>query len=77
VLEAGAACVPAFSPAPAFAELLPPPLHWQHDLAAALAKFSALTPTQRNVLGKEVSTRVRAQHSLERWAEQIVEAATR
>lgn len=77
VLEAGAACVPAFSPAPAFAELLPAPLHWEHDLATALAQFSALTPAERNALGRELSERVRAQHSLDRWADQIVEAATR
>jgi glycosyltransferase involved in cell wall biosynthesis len=77
VLEAGAACVPAFSPAPAFAELLPPPLHWEHDLAAALQEFTALTPAERGALGREVSARVRAQHSLDRWADQIVEAATR
>ena len=77
VLEAGAACVPAFSPAPAFADLLPPPLHWDHDLAAALEQFRALTPAERGALGRELSTRVRAQHSLDRWADQVVEAALR
>jgi glycosyltransferase involved in cell wall biosynthesis len=77
VLEAGAACVPAFSPAPAFAELLPPPLHWDHDLAAALEQFVALTPAERHALGRELATRVRERHSLDRWADQIVEAATR
>ena len=77
VLEAGAACVPAFSPAPAFAELLPAPLHWEHDLAAALEQFIALAPAERNALGTELSARVREQHSLDRWADQIVEAATR
>jgi glycosyltransferase involved in cell wall biosynthesis len=77
VLEAGAACVPAFSPAPAFAELLPPPLHWEHDLAGALEQFMALTPAERNMLGRELSARVRERHSLDRWADQIVEAAKR
>ena len=77
VLEAGAACVPAFSPAPAFAELLLPPLHWEHDLAGALKRFAALTPAERNALGRKLSQRVREQHSLDRWADQIVEAATR
>jgi glycosyltransferase involved in cell wall biosynthesis len=76
VLEAGAACVPAFSPAPAFADLLPAPLHWEHDLATALEQFGALPPAERNALGRELSERVRAQHSLDRWADQIVEAAT-
>jgi glycosyltransferase involved in cell wall biosynthesis len=77
VLEAGAACVPAFSPAPAFAELLPAPLHWEHDLAGALEQFAALTPAERNALGRELSARVREQHSLERWADQVVEEAAR
>jgi glycosyltransferase involved in cell wall biosynthesis len=77
VLEAGAACVPAFSPAPAFADLLPAPLHWEHDLAASLGQFIALTPAERHALGRELSARVREQHSLDRWADQIVEAATR
>jgi len=77
VLEAGAACVPAFSPAPAFADLLPPPLHWDHDLAGALERFRRMTPAERDALGHELSARVRAQHSLDHWADQIVEAATR
>jgi glycosyltransferase involved in cell wall biosynthesis len=76
VLEAGAACVPAFSPAPAFADLLPPPLHWEHDLAAALSAFGALPPSERDALGRELSARVRERHSLDRWADQIVAAAT-
>lgn len=77
VLEAGAACVPAFSPAPAFADLLPPPLHWDHDLASALQRFTTLTPSQRSALGQELSARVRERHSLDRWADQIAAAATR
>jgi glycosyltransferase involved in cell wall biosynthesis len=75
VLEAGAACVPAFSPAPAFVELLPPPLAWGDDLAAALREFAALPRDARAELGRTLAARVREQHSLERWADRIVEAA--
>jgi len=74
VLEAGAACVPAFSPAPAFAELLPPPLAWQDDLAGALRQFAALTQPERQELGRTLSERVRERHSLDRWADQIAAA---
>jgi glycosyltransferase involved in cell wall biosynthesis len=75
VLEAGAACVPAFSPAPSFADLLPPPLAWRDDLAGALRRFSALAADDRGELGRTLSERVRQGHSLDRWADQIVAAA--
>lgn len=74
VLEAGAACVPAFSPAPAFAELLPPPLGWRDDLATALRTFAELPRDARGELGRTLAARVREQHSLDSWADRIVEA---
>jgi glycosyltransferase involved in cell wall biosynthesis len=77
VLEAGAACVPAFSPAPAFAGLLPEELAWQADLPAALRAFAARSADERGALGRELRERVRARHSLDRWADQVVEAALR
>jgi glycosyltransferase involved in cell wall biosynthesis len=76
VLEAGAACVPAFSPAPAFADLLPGELHWERDLAAALRTFAARSAAERRALGRDLRERVRARHSLARWADRVVEAAT-
>jgi glycosyltransferase involved in cell wall biosynthesis len=74
VLEAGAACVPAFSPAPAFADLLPPPLAWSDDLSVALRQFAALAQPERAQLGRTLSERVREQHSLDRWADRIAAA---
>jgi hypothetical protein len=75
VLEAGASCVPAFSPAPAFAGLLPGELHWNGDLADALRAFAARSRDERAALGRELRARVGERHSLERWADQVVEAA--
>jgi glycosyltransferase involved in cell wall biosynthesis len=75
VLEAGAACVPAFSPAPAFAALLPDALRFDSDLPAKLRAFAALAAGQRAALGHELRTRVEEQHSVGRWADRVIEAA--
>jgi glycosyltransferase involved in cell wall biosynthesis len=75
VLEAAASCVPAFSPAPAFAALLPGELHWDDDLPEKLRAFAALSAAERGALGRLVRGRVEEQHSVERWADRVLEAA--
>ena len=75
VIEAAATCVPAFSPAPAFAVLLPDALRFDDDLPAKLRSFAALTVAERAELGRELRARVEEQHSVERWADRVVEAA--
>ena len=75
VLEAAAACVPAFSPAPAFATLLPDALRFDDDLPAKLRAFASLSVAERAALGRELRVRVEEQHSVERWADRVVEAA--
>jgi glycosyltransferase involved in cell wall biosynthesis len=75
VLEAAASCVPAFSPAPAFAGLLPDELRWDDDLPEKLRAFAALSPAERGALGRLVRRRVDQQHSVERWADRVLEAA--
>jgi glycosyltransferase involved in cell wall biosynthesis len=75
VLEAGASCVPAFSPAPAFASLLPAELRYGDDLAAKLRAFAAMDVVRRAALGRELRARVEREHSVERWADRVVEAA--
>lgn len=75
VLEAGASCVPAFSPAPAFARLLPEELRWDDDLAAKLRAFAALPVDARGELGRTLRERVVRDHSVEHWASCVVEAA--
>jgi glycosyltransferase involved in cell wall biosynthesis len=77
VLEAGAACVPAFSPAPAFTGVLPGELAWQDDLAGALRTFAARPARERAELGRELRERVRTHHSLEHWADEVAEVALR
>jgi len=75
VLEAAAACVPAFSPAPAFAALLPDALRFEDDLPSRLRAFAALSVAERAAIGRELRARVEEQHSVERWADRVVEAA--
>jgi glycosyltransferase involved in cell wall biosynthesis len=75
VIEAAAACVPAFSPAPAFAALLPDALRFDDDLPAKLRAFAALSVAERAALGRELRARVEEQHSVGRWADRVVEAA--
>jgi glycosyltransferase involved in cell wall biosynthesis len=77
VLEAGAACVPAFAAAPAFAALLPAELRFDGaaELAARLRAFAALSGDERTRLGRALRERVAAEHSVETWAERVLEAA--
>lgn len=75
VLEAGASCVPAFSPAPAFARLLPDELRFADDLPAKLRAFAALPVEARGELGRLLRERVAQGHSVEHWAACVAEAA--
>lgn len=75
VLEAGASCVPAFSPAPAFAELLPEELCFDDDLPAKLRTFAALPAAARGALGQTLRARVTEQHSVGHWADCVLDAA--
>lgn len=75
VLEAAASCVPAFSPAPAFARLLPEELRYDADLPEKLRAFAALPRAERGALGRTLRSRVEEQHSVGVWADRVVEAA--
>ena len=75
VLEAGASCVPAFSPAAAFAPLLPDSLHFDDDLPAKLRAFAALPAAARGELGRNLRDRVVREHSVDGWADRVIEAA--
>lgn len=77
VLEAGAACVPAFSPAPAFASLLPDELRFEGDLAAKLEAFAECPVERRAELGRLLRERVERRHSVEHWADEVVAIACR
>jgi glycosyltransferase involved in cell wall biosynthesis len=75
VLEAAASCVPAFSPAPAFARLLPRELRYDSDLPAKLRAFAAIPAAERGALGRGLRTRVEEEHSVDVWADRVLEAA--
>lgn len=79
VFEAAAACRPAFAAAYAFERLLPETLRFPSDDDAALAQrlvaFAALPRERREQLGRELRERVRAEHSVDHWAEQVLAAA--
>lgn len=75
VLEACASCVPAFSPAPAFARILPEQLRYDRDLPEQLRAFAALPAAERGAIGRLLRARVEEAHSVERWADRVLEAA--
>jgi glycosyltransferase involved in cell wall biosynthesis len=81
VFEAAAACRPAFAAAHAFASLLPESLRFPSDDADALAErlvaFASLPRERRAELGLELREAVRRDHSVEHWADAILEAAAR
>ena len=70
VYEAAAACVPVLAASPVFDRLLPPELRFEgaDELAARLR---TLDPS----LGRTLRDKVVAGHSVEHWAEAVLEAA--
>lgn len=81
VFEAAAACRPALAAAHAFESLLPEVLRFPSDDAEALARrlveLSCLPPERRSELGRELRERVRAEHSVDHWADAVLAAAAR
>ncbi len=77
VYEACASCRPAFANAPAFAGLLPARLRFDDDaqLAERLRAYAATTSEERDELGRELRERVEREHSVDRWADRVLEAA--
>ena len=84
VFEACAAGVPVLVSNPSFAELvgdLSPRLLFGRedasDLAAAIARLAALDPSQRVHIGATLRKRVERGHSVEHWADRLLELAQR
>jgi glycosyltransferase involved in cell wall biosynthesis len=77
VYETCAACRPPFASAAAFAGLLPGELRFTDaaDLAEKLRRFAQTPPEERATLGRKLRERVEREHSVERWADRVVEAA--
>jgi glycosyltransferase involved in cell wall biosynthesis len=80
VYEACASCTPAIASNPAFDSLLPAELRFDRSDASGLADrlvaLGAESPERRRELGRALRERVAAEHSVEHWADAVVEAAT-
>ena len=82
VFEAAASCLPVLVSNPGFAALvegIEPSLQFPQDDAQALAdRIRALLdagPEARARIGRELRARVERDHSVDRWAERVLEAA--
>jgi glycosyltransferase involved in cell wall biosynthesis len=84
VYEAGASCLPVIASNPVFDTLLDGllvPLDFARDdpeqLAARIERLAMMTPAQRASIGRVLRERVAAGHSVQHWAEAILEVAKR
>jgi glycosyltransferase involved in cell wall biosynthesis len=82
VYEAGASCLPVIASNPVFDELLDGlPVRLQFPradseaLAARIERLAAMQPSQRASIGRVLRERVAAGHSVQHWAERILEVA--
>jgi glycosyltransferase involved in cell wall biosynthesis len=79
VYEAAAACVPVLASNPVFDTLLDPAQLYSRDdpgeLADRIRAMAALSPTEREALGRKLRERVEESHSVESWARGVLEAA--
>jgi glycosyltransferase involved in cell wall biosynthesis len=72
VYEAAAACLPVFAASPIFDTLLPDQLRFHGDHAGSLADRIR---GYAGGAGRELRGRVEAEHSVDRWAERVLEEA--
>ena len=84
VFEAAASCLPVIVSNPVFDELLDglePQLLFDRedpsDLADAIVRVAALEPADRKALGSALRRRVEERHSVDHWADAILEVARR
>ena len=79
VYEAAASCLPVLASNPVFDSLLDSEQRFQRgdpeDLAARIRGFAALPRGERSELGRTLRERVEAAHSVEPWAQGVLEAA--
>jgi glycosyltransferase involved in cell wall biosynthesis len=72
VYEAAASCLPVFAASPVFDTLLPQQLRFDADSPASLAERIR---SYDGGAGRELRARVEAEHSVEHWADKVLEAA--
>jgi hypothetical protein len=79
VYEAGVSCLPVLASNPVFDGLLDEEQRFERGdvdaLAERIADLASLTAAQRAEVGSRLRDRVRAGHSVETWAQGVVEAA--
>lgn len=79
VYEAGASCVPAIASNPVFDNVLPAEWMFPREdtaaLAARLRAFAELDDGARAALGRALRERVLAGHTVESWADRILDVA--
>jgi glycosyltransferase involved in cell wall biosynthesis len=80
VYEAAASCVPVLASNPVFDDLLEERFRFDRDspdeLATRLRELAALSPDERAEIGHALRDGVAARHSVESWANRVVELAT-
>ena len=76
VYEAAAACLPVLASNPALDGFLPDGMRFERDDPETLAvRLRELASADRAALGRELRARVEREHSVENWADRIVELA--
>ena len=75
VYEAASACLPVLASSPAFASLLPDELRFEteDELVDRLRALVALSSHERGAIGRQLRARVERDHSVDRWAERVLE----
>jgi glycosyltransferase involved in cell wall biosynthesis len=77
VYEAGATCLPVLASNPALDGFLPSELRFEREDPASLAeRIRALADADRAALGRLLRERVTRDHSVEGWADRVLEVAT-
>ena len=79
VYEAAASCLPVLASNPVFDSLLEPELRFPREepdeLALRVRSLAALTGDERTDLGRRLRERVESSHSVETWADGVLQAA--
>jgi glycosyltransferase involved in cell wall biosynthesis len=76
VYEAAASCLPVLASNPALDGFLPTELRFaREDSEELAARIRELASADRAALGRELRARVEREHSVETWADRVVEAA--
>jgi glycosyltransferase involved in cell wall biosynthesis len=76
VYEAAATCMPVLASNPAFDTLLPAELRFEHgDVEGLALAIAGLVGVDRNAIGRDLREIVVREHSVETWAQRVVDLA--